>query len=84
MAEDAAGKFKLHTSENAGSAFSRPFWRYTLPGHGVMRWHEAFEMPKDAHYSGCVSIELEDYRFSDRQDIEQVDLVTSRRFLQTC
>ena len=64
--------------------FGGPFWRYTLPGHGVMRWQKAFAMLRDAGYSGCVSVELEDYRFSGRQETEQAGLAASSRFLQSC
>lgn len=64
--------------------FGGPFWRYTLPGHGVMRWKKAFAMLKDAGYSGCVSVELEDHFFNGREDSEKAGLVASSRFLQSC
>jgi sugar phosphate isomerase/epimerase len=64
--------------------FGGPFWRYTLPGHGVMRWQKAFAMLRDAGYSGCVSVELEDYRFNGRQESEQAGLAASSRFLGSC
>jgi len=40
-------------------------WRYTIPGHGQMRWAEAFRILEESSYSGLVSIELEDARFCD-------------------
>jgi sugar phosphate isomerase/epimerase len=40
-------------------------WRYTIPGHGQMRWAEAFRILEESSYSGGVSIELEDARFCD-------------------
>lgn len=65
-------------------SFGGPFWRYTLPGHGVMRWKRAFEKLRDAGYSGCVSVELEDCYFSGRQESEQAGLAASSRFLGSC
>ncbi len=40
-------------------------WRYTIPGHGQMRWTEAFRILEESSYTGAVSIELEDARFAD-------------------
>jgi len=68
----------------ASPRFGGPFWRYTLPGHGVMRWKKAFGMLQPAGYSGCVSVELEDCHFSGRQETEQAGLIASSRFLQSC
>ncbi len=64
--------------------FSGPFWRYTLPGHGVMRWKKAFEMLQAAGYGGCVSVELEDHYFNGQEETEQAGLVAANRFLQSC
>ncbi len=64
--------------------FGGPFWRYTLPGHGVMRWRKAFEMLQAAGYRGCVSVELEDHFFNGQEETEQAGLVASSRFLQSC
>lgn len=65
-------------------SFGGPFWRYTLPGHGVMRWKKAFFMLEEAGYNGCVSVELEDCYFNGRQESEQAGLVASSQFLQSC
>lgn len=64
--------------------FGGPFWRYTLPGHGVMRWKEAFTMLAAADYGGCVCIELEDHFFNGEREGEQRGLVASRQFLESC
>ncbi|MFN2273477.1 MAG: sugar phosphate isomerase/epimerase family protein, partial [Anaerolineales bacterium] len=40
--------------------FGGTCWRYTIPGHGVMSWAEAFKILVENGYQGCVSIELED------------------------
>lgn len=69
---------------HAPVAFGGPFWRYTLPGHGVMRWRRAFELLEGAGYGGCVSVELEDHFFNGQETTEKVGLVAARQFLQSC
>ncbi len=62
-------------------AFGGPNWRYTIPGHGCMRWTKAFELLRDASYAGCVSIELEDANFNGTEDGEKQGLTWSGTFL---
>ena len=64
--------------------FGGPFWRYTVPGHGVMRWKRAFEMLAAAGYEGCVCIELEDHFFNGSEETEKAGLLASRHFLESC
>ncbi len=64
--------------------FSGSFWRYTIPGHGVMRWQRAFEMLAEAGYGGCVCVELEDHFFNGEEDTEKAGLLASRHFLASC
>ncbi len=64
--------------------FGGPFWRYTIPGHGVMRWKRAFEMLAEAGYGGCVCVELEDHFFNGAEATEKAGLLASRHFLTSC
>lgn len=70
--------------------FAKPFgfggshWRYTIPGHGVMSWGEAFKVLKDRGYTGCVSIELEDQDFNGAEDTEKLGLTLGLRYLEGC
>ena len=64
--------------------FGGPFWRYTIPGHGVMRWRRAFEMLAKAGYEGCVCVELEDRFFNGAEETEKAGLLASRHFLENC
>nr|HMN31729.1 sugar phosphate isomerase/epimerase [Caldilineaceae bacterium] len=47
------------------ATFAKPIWfggfawRYTIPGHGQVRWVEIMRQLQALNYSGCVSIELE-------------------------
>ncbi|MCL2639781.1 MAG: sugar phosphate isomerase/epimerase [Phycisphaerales bacterium] len=64
--------------------FGGPTWRYTIPGHGCMRWTCAFEILREHGYQGAVSIELEDKNFNGTQEGEQAGLLFAARFLQGC
>lgn len=64
--------------------FGGPFWRYTVPGHGVMCWKRAFELLVEAGYAGCVSVELEDHSFNGQEATEKLGLGSSSHFLQSC
>jgi len=68
----------------AGIGFGGNHWRYTIPGHGVMRWVQAFRMLVDAGYEGCVSIELEDANFNGTDAGERRGLLLSRHYLEGC
>lgn len=50
------------------------------PYRGVMSWQKVFEMLEDENYCGCVSIELEDFRFNGRQETERVGIAASFLF----
>ena len=59
-------------------------WRYTIPGHGQMRWIEAFRILDEVGYTGFVSIELEDANFNGTEAGEKAGLVFGRQFLESC
>ena len=44
--------------------FGNMAWRYTIPGHGVVRWVEVMNILKANKYKGAVCIELEDANFN--------------------
>lgn len=64
--------------------FGGNHWRYTIPGHGVMNWVEAFGILKEAGYAGCVSIELEDHYFNGAEETEKQGLLLGLRYLEGC
>lgn len=68
----------------AGHGFGTHTWRYTLPGHGCMRWRDAFRLLAAAGYQGCVSIELEDEHYNGTEAGEQRGLRLSGQFLAGC
>ncbi len=70
--------------------FARPVrfggmhWRYTIPGHGVVRWVEVFQLLQSAGYSGCVSIELEDANFTNSSEERKLGILQGAHFLAGC
>ncbi|OGV64657.1 MAG: hypothetical protein A3K19_29995 [Lentisphaerae bacterium RIFOXYB12_FULL_65_16] len=67
-----------------GHGYGGHAWRYTIPGHGQMRWKEAFSILRDAGYQGGISIELEDENFNGTEAGEKEALTWSCRFLASC
>ncbi len=65
-------------------AYGGMHWRYTIPGHGQMRWVEAFRMLESHNYNGCVSIELEDCNFNGAADTEKDGFIRARQYLEGC
>jgi sugar phosphate isomerase/epimerase len=65
-------------------AYGGMHWRYTIPGHGCMRWTEAFRLLEANGYGGCVSIELEDANFNGTEEGEQIGILQGARFLTGC
>lgn len=65
-------------------AFGDMAWRYTIPGHGVMRWPAAFAVLRGLGYGGCVSIELEDASFNGAEDTEKSGILQGAQFLTGC
>ena len=59
-------------------------WRYTIPGHGQMRWIKGFQILAEAGYKGKVSIELEDANFNGTEEGEKRGLLLARNFLEGC
>jgi sugar phosphate isomerase/epimerase len=63
-------------------AFGGMAWRYTIPGHGQVRWVEVMRTLKDAGYQGMVSIELEDANFNGSTEGEKLGILQGARFLE--
>ena len=64
--------------------FGSHHWRYTIPGHGCIRWARAFQVLADNGYRGAVSIELEDESFNGSEAGEKQGLVLGAAFLSGC
>lgn len=65
-------------------AFGGWSWRYTIPGHGVMRWATALRLLQEFNYKGSISIELEDANFNGTTEGEQSGMIKGAQFLAGC
>ncbi len=59
-------------------------WRYTIPGHGVMRWGAGLACLQRQGYKGVVSMELEDADFNGTEEGEKLGLTLGRAYLEGC
>lgn len=61
--------------------WSGHFWRYVLPGRGVVPWKELFKLLVECGYRGAISIELEDMDYFGSEAGEIRGLIEARDFL---
>ena len=59
------------------------YWRYTLPGNGLVDWHKVVNRLKDAEYNGVLSIELEDHYFMGTEDLEKKGVLKTAQYIKT-
>jgi sugar phosphate isomerase/epimerase len=53
----------LGPSLASARAFGDLWWRYTIPGDGVVDWRHVANHLEDAGFDGIISVELEDHRY---------------------
>ncbi|MCC2668078.1 MAG: xylose isomerase-like barrel protein [Armatimonadetes bacterium] len=61
--------------------FSESWWRYTIPGEGVVDWCRLIGRLEDFGFDGVVSVELEDYRYHETWALQADGLRRSREHL---
>jgi sugar phosphate isomerase/epimerase len=61
--------------------FSESWWRYTIPGDGVVDWGKVVARLEDAGFDGVVSVELEDYRYHGSWEAQAEGLRRSQQHL---
>jgi len=62
-------------------AFGEGWWRYTIPGEGVVDWSRLIGRLEDFGFNGTVSVELEDYRYHETWELQADGLRRSREHL---
>jgi sugar phosphate isomerase/epimerase len=78
---------RLYEHGNLGPTFRKPlpfgesWWRYTIPGEGLVDWCRLIGRLEDFGFDGVVSVELEDYRYHDTWDLQADGLRRSREHL---
>ena len=63
--------------------FGSMVWRYAIPGHGCVRWIEAFRLLSEAGFKGAVTVELEDGNFNGSEAGEKQGILAAARNLAT-
>ena len=77
----------LYLHGNLGPTFHTPrgfgedWWRYTIPGDGVIDWLKIIQRLEDEGFNGIVSVELEDYRYWENWEAQADGLKRSQSFL---
>ncbi|MDP6355455.1 MAG: sugar phosphate isomerase/epimerase [Planctomycetota bacterium] len=71
----------LGASFGAGMGFSEGYWRYCIPGDGVVNWRSVQERLEHFGFDGIFSVELEDYRYWKDGDAQKEGLLASHRHL---
>jgi sugar phosphate isomerase/epimerase len=77
----AEGLYQFGTTQESTGGGS--YWRYTIPGHGAVRWIEIFRMLEAAKYQGAVSNEMEDDNFMGSEEAEKNGILFGRNILET-
>ncbi len=58
------------------------WWRYCIPGWGVVDWKWVVARLEEAGYDGPLSIELEDHRYSGSTERNQEGLLAAKAYLE--
>lgn len=78
---------KLYESGIAGESYGRTYgfgegwWRYTIPGEGMIDWQLIIRRLEETGYDGVLSVELEDCHFWDTADLQKEGIVRSRDYI---
>lgn len=57
--------------------FSESWWRYSIPGDGVIDWRRVITRLEERGYTGIISVELEDYRYDETWELQADGLTRS-------
>ncbi|MFN3651401.1 MAG: sugar phosphate isomerase/epimerase family protein [Armatimonadota bacterium] len=63
------------------ASFGESWWRYTIPGEGLVDWCRLIGRLEDFDFDGVVSVELEDYRYHETWELQKDGLKRSRDHL---
>jgi len=74
---------QLPPTFRSSKGFSESWWRYTIPGDGLVDWKQCIQTLEDFGFDGIVSVELEDHYYSQGWPAQSEGLKRSRDFLAT-
>ncbi len=78
---------KLYESGILGESYDRTYgfgegwWRYTIPGEGMVDWQLVLRRLEEIGYDGILSVELEDHHFWATPELQQEGLLRSRDYI---
>ena len=78
---------KLYESGILGESYGRTYgfgegwWRYTIPGEGIVDWQLVIRRLQESGYDGVLSVELEDHHFWDTAELQQEGLIRGRDYI---
>jgi sugar phosphate isomerase/epimerase len=79
---------KLYESGILGESFGNTYvcgegwWRYTIPGEGVVDWCQVIRRLEELGYDGVLSVELEDHHFWKTPELQQEGLLRSKEYVE--
>ena len=74
---------QLPPTFRSSKGFSESWWRYTIPGDGLVDWKQCVQTLEDFGFDGVISVELEDHYYSEGWAGQSEGLKRSRDFLAT-
>ena len=63
--------------------YGEGWWRYCIPGWGVVDWRWGVARLEEAGYDGPLSIELEDHRYTGSPELNQQGLLAAKAHLDS-
>ena len=71
----------LGQSYTSTYGYGEGWWRYTIPGEGLVDWQLILRRLEEMGYDGVLSIELEDDHFSATPQLQQEGILRSRDYI---
>ncbi|MCX7013206.1 MAG: sugar phosphate isomerase/epimerase, partial [Candidatus Sumerlaeota bacterium] len=60
---------------------SEGWWRYCIPGKGLVQWSRVINRLRDFHYQGTLSIELEDTYYRETDADQQRGIIAAKDYI---
>ena len=71
----------LGESYGRSYGFGEGWWRYTIPGEGLVDWQLVIRRLQEFGYDGVLSVELEDHHFWETPELQKEGLLRGRDYV---
>ena len=61
--------------------YGEGWWRYTIPGEGVVDWQLILRRLEETGYDGVLSVELEDHHFTATPELQKEGILRARDYI---